>query len=132
MREKLKNLIPEPLLRLANACTAPLYLVGGTVRDTLAGLTPKNGAYDLDVCSPMNFDEFLSIAADCNFTAKSIFKNTGTVKLLDPDGNEYEYCSFRSDKYIRGTHVPVEIFSLTISSWMRAAAILRQTPFTTI
>ena len=110
MREKLKNLIPDPLLRLANACTAPLYLVGGTVRDTLAGLTPNNGAYDLDVCSPMHFDEFLSIAAACNFTAKSIFKHTGTVKLLDLDGNEYEYCSFRSDKYIRGTHVPVEIF----------------------
>ena len=110
MHEKLKNLIPDPLLRLANACSAPLYLVGGTVRDTLAGLSPKSGAYDLDICSPMPFEEFLSVASSCGFAAKSIFKNTGTVKLLDADGNEYEYCSFRSDKYVRGTHVPVEIF----------------------
>ena len=110
MHEKLKNLIPGPLLRLANACDKPLYLVGGSVRDAIAGLTPNNGVYDLDVCSPMHFDEFLSVANSCGFTAKSIFKNTGTVKLLDGDGNEYEYCSFRSDKYIRGTHVPVEIF----------------------
>ena len=110
MRENLKILIPEPLLRLANACPSPLYLVGGSVRDTLAGLVPRNGAYDLDICSPMPFEEFLSIATGCGFEAKSIFKNTGTVKLTDNAKNEYEYCSFRSDKYIRGTHVPVEIF----------------------
>ncbi|MBO5736237.1 MAG: CCA tRNA nucleotidyltransferase [Clostridia bacterium] len=110
MHEKLKNLIPDPLLRLANACSSPLYLVGGAVRDCLAGLSPNSGKYDLDICSPMHFDEFLSIAKDCGLNAKSIFKNTGTVKLTDSEGKEYEYCSFRSDKYVRGTHVPVETF----------------------
>ncbi len=110
MHEKLKNLIPDPLLRLANACESPLYLVGGAVRDTIAGLSQINGVCDLDVCSPMHFEEFLSIAQENGFTAKSVFKNTGTVKLMDGNGNEYEYCSFRSDKYVRGTHVPVEIF----------------------
>ena len=110
MHEKLKNLIPEPLLRLANACSSPLYLVGGAVRDALAGFTPSNGTYDLDICSPMRFEEFLSIAVECGFEPKSIFKNTGTVKLTDEAHNEYEYCSFRSDKYVRGNHVPVEIF----------------------
>ena len=110
MHEKLKNLIPGPLLRLANACDKPLYLVGGSVRDTIAGLTPNNGAYDLDICSPMPFEEFLSLATTVGLKARSIFKNTGTVKLTDKYGNEYEYCSFRSDKYIRGTHVPVETF----------------------
>jgi tRNA nucleotidyltransferase/poly(A) polymerase len=110
MRENLKNLIPTPLFRLAEACNAPLYLVGGAVRDTLAGLTTQHSRLDLDICSPMRFEEFLSTAECCGFTAKSVFKNTGTVKLLDENGNEYEYCSFRSDKYVRGTHVPVEIF----------------------
>ena len=110
MHEKLKKLIPAPLFRLANACKSPLYLVGGAVRDTLAGLTLQRGSLDLDICSPMPFDEFLSIAEGCHFTAKSVFKNTGTVKLLDEVGNEYEYCSFRSDKYVRGNHVPVETF----------------------
>ena len=110
MHEKLKKLIPAPLFRLANACHTPLYLVGGAVRDTIAGLTLQRGSLDLDICSPMPFDDFLSIAKACNFSAKSVFKNTGTVKLLDEIGNEYEYCSFRSDKYIRGNHVPVETF----------------------
>ena len=110
MHEKLKKLIPAPLSRLANACKSPLYLVGGAVRDTIAGLTLQHGSLDLDICSPMPFDEFLSIAEGCNFTAKSVFKNTSTVKLLDEVGNEYEYCSFRSDKYVRGNHVPVETF----------------------
>ncbi len=110
MLEKLKKLIPAPLFRLATACSHPLYLVGGAVRDTLAGLILSSGRIDLDICSPMPFEEFLSLAKGCGFTAKSVFKNTGTVKLLDEDENEYEYCSFRSDKYVRGTHVPVEIY----------------------
>jgi poly(A) polymerase len=55
-------------------------------------------------------EEFLTAAEKANFTLRSVFKNTGTVKLSDPLGEEYEYCSFRSDRYVRGTHVPVEIF----------------------
>lgn len=109
MREKMKNLLPSPLSRLAEACPAPLYAVGGAVRDVLANVTP-NGNRDWDICSPMPFEEFLSVAEACGFTAKSVFKNTGTVKLTDGNGQEYEYCSFRSDKYVRGTHVPVAIF----------------------
>lgn len=110
MHEKLKNLLPAPLLRLAKVCDRPLYLVGGAVRDVLAKLTPLHGARDWDICSPMPFETFLSLAKQNGFTAKSVFKNTGTVKLTDEENNEYEYCSFRSDKYIRGTHVPIEIF----------------------
>lgn len=109
MREKMKNLLPQPLLRLANACKSPLYVVGGAVRDVLANITP-NGNRDWDICSPMPFEDFLTIAVECGFTVKSVFKNTGTVKLTDENRQEYEYCSFRSDKYVRGTHVPVEIY----------------------
>lgn len=109
MGEKLKNLIPKSLLRLADGCSKPLYLVGGCVRDYLAGLHSSNHV-DWDICSPMPLEEFLTAAEKANFTLRSVFKNTGTVKLSDPLGEEYEYCSFRSDRYVRGTHVPVEIF----------------------
>ena len=109
MREKMKNLLPKPLLRLADACNAPLYVVGGAVRDVLANVIP-NGERDWDICSPLPFEQFLSAANNCGFIIKSIFKNTGTVKLLDEEHHEYEYCSFRSDKYVRGIHVPVEIY----------------------
>ncbi len=104
----MKSTLPSALIRLAECCPAPLYVVGGAVRDSLAGL--QSDTRDLDICSPMPFDNFLTLAKQTGFEAKSIFKNTGTVKLKDGDGVEYEYCSFRSDRYIRGTHVPIETF----------------------
>lgn len=109
MGEKMKKLIPKSLLRLAEGCSKPLYLVGGSVRNYLAGFSCSN-RIDWDICSPMPLSEFLTAAEQAGFTVHSVFKNTGTVKLSDHLGEEYEYCSFRSDRYIRGTHVPVEIY----------------------
>jgi hypothetical protein len=85
-----------------------LYVVGGSVRDFLAGLLARE--HDWDICSPLSADEFVSCANACGFTVKAVYRNTGTVKLHDSDGVDYEYSCFRSDKYVRGTHVPVEIF----------------------
>lgn len=99
---------PKPLLRLANACPQPLYVVGGSVRDTLAGLTPS--VSDWDICAPLPYAQLASIAESNGFTVKSVFKSTGTVKLADEDGTEYEYSCFRSDRYVRGIHVPVETY----------------------
>ncbi len=110
MRQNLQNLLPKRLIELANACDKPLYLVGGAVRDFLAGLTQNTGARDWDICSPMSFEEFASTAQKAGLFIQSIFKNTGTVKCKDADGVEYEYASFRSDKYVRGVHVPSETF----------------------
>ncbi len=104
----MRNLIPNNLKRLANACPVPLYLVGGSVRDFLARKTPA--FFDYDICAPLAADEFIAIATACRFTVKSVFRSTGTVKLQDLEGIEYEYSSFRSDKYVRGLHVPVEIY----------------------
>ena len=103
----MRNILPKNLILLAQTAPFPLYVVGGTVRDHLAGL--KSTVQDLDICSPTPAEIFANFAAQQGFKVKSVFKNTGTVKLQDGDGAEYEYSSFRSDKYIRGTHVPVEI-----------------------
>lgn len=100
--------LPKSLISLANACTARLYVVGGSVRDFLGGLTPLCGERDWDICSTMPDDEFVSIAKSCGFTVNAVYKNTGTVKLKDSEGVEYEYARFRSDKYVRGVHTPVE------------------------
>ena len=102
------KILPKSLILLAQTAPFPLYVVGGTVRDYLAGLTPKT--VDLDVCSPTPAEIFADFALSQGFTVKSIFKNTGTVKLQDCEKMEYEYSCFRSDKYVRGTHVPVEIY----------------------
>ncbi len=111
MRQNMQTILPKHLIELANACEKPLFVVGGAVRDFLAGLTLRaKSAQDWDICSPMHFDDFLQRAQSLGFAIKSVFKNTGTVKLKDPQGVEYEYSSFRSDRYVRGTHVPVETF----------------------
>ena len=111
MREKMQKIIPDSLLRLAKACPKPLYVVGGTVRDALSDLVlQKNSPRDWDICSPLPYEAFSQIAIAEGFAIKSVFKNTGTVKLQDETGVDYEFSCFRSDRYVRGTHVPVEIY----------------------
>lgn len=100
--------LPKNLITLANACPKPLYLVGGSVRDYLAGFPLISP--DWDICSPLRADEFIQIAQAQGFHAQAVYQNTGTVKLRDNDGNDYEFSCFRSDKYVRGVHTPVEIF----------------------
>ena len=104
----MREILPQKLIALAEKCPEPLYVVGGFVRDYLAGLVSK--APDIDLSSPMDADTFLSAAKSCGFIATAVYRNTGTVKLKDGDGTDYEYTCFRSDRYVRGTHVPVETF----------------------
>ena len=104
----MQAILPKNLIQLANACPKPLYVVGGSVRDFLADMPPS--FTDLDICAPMPPDEFLPIALTCGFTAQAIYRHTGTVKLSDDNGVDYEYTCFRSDKYVRGEHTPSEIF----------------------
>ncbi len=100
------EILPEELKNLAKACPTPLYVVGGSVRDYLAGLTP--GIRDWDICAPLSANAFAKIANENGFLTPAVYKNTGTVKLKGAQA-DYEYSCFRSDKYVRGTHVPVEI-----------------------
>ncbi len=106
----MRHILPQPLLSLAKACPAPLYVVGGSVRDFLANLSPNTGVWDWDICAPMDTDTLVSIAQECRFSVLAIYKRTGTVKLKDELGNDYEFTSFRSDKYVRGVHTPIETF----------------------
>lgn len=106
----MRHLLPQSLLSLAKSCPTPLYVVGGSVRDFLANLTPANGVWDWDICAPINTDELLSVAENCHFTILAVYKRTGTVKLKDELGNDFEFTSFRHDKYVRGVHTPIETF----------------------
>ena len=103
----MRNVVPQNLITLANRCPTPLYVVGGSVRDHLANLTPKS--HDWDVCSPLLADDFSKLAVENGFSVQAVYRNTGTVKFSDGE-HDYEYTCFRSDTYVRGTHVPVEIF----------------------
>ena len=97
--------LPEKLENLAEQCPFPLYVVGGFVRDFLAGL--ESATSDIDICAPADAEEFVEVAKKCGGKPVAVYKNTGTVKLK-LGGEEYEFASFRSDEYVRGTHKPVK------------------------
>ncbi len=111
----MREIIPKSLYALAKACPVPLYVVGGSVRDHLANLSPypsettSQTSNDWDICAPLSADSFSALATANGFSVKSVYRNTGTVKLKDESGVDYEYTCFRSDKYVRGEHVPIEI-----------------------
>ena len=101
--------IPENLRKLADICPFPLYIVGGSIRDFLAGYPlPENT--DWDISAPAEEGALLAAAKESGFTARAVYRATGTVKLEDSAGKGYEFSRFRSDKYVRGVHTPVEIF----------------------
>ncbi len=103
------RILPQELQNLAKVCPTPLYVVGGSVRDYLLGLTPA--IHDWDLCAPLPADEFAALATAHGFTAQAVYRNTGTVKLQGEF--PYEYACFRSDEYVRGEHVPAKIHFTT-------------------
>lgn len=103
----MKKYLPQNLILLANHSPFPLYVVGGSVRDFLAG-TPKINA-DWDVASSCSDEELTFAATKEGFTIDAVYRNTGTVRLSDPLNVKYEFTRFRSDKYVRGLHAPAEI-----------------------
>ncbi|MDE7439655.1 MAG: HD domain-containing protein [Clostridia bacterium] len=99
--------VSAKLHNLASACPFPLYIVGGYIRDALAGICAE--AQDIDICAPVSADEFLAVAKSCGAEVDAVYRNTGTVKL--GFGKEkYEFTCFRSDEYVRGIHTPVKTF----------------------
>ena len=104
----MNSILSKNLQALADFSPKPLYVVGGAVRDFLS--QRQAPVLDLDLSSPMLVEEFLPIAEQFGFKATAVYKQTGTIKLKDEQGQDYEYTCFRSDKYVRGIHTPTEIF----------------------
>ena len=101
------EILPEKLIELAHKCPFPLYVVGGTCREYLSSAFALKPDYD--ICAPAPPELFASLAEELGFEKCAAYKNTGTVKLRAGD-DEYEFTSFRSDKYVRGRHAPVKIY----------------------
>ncbi len=104
----MRAIIPQNFINLASVCQFSLYIVGGSVRDFLCGF-PVSAQTDWDICASATEDELFSAAKEAGFTVTATYRNTGTVKLRDNAGVEYEFTRFRSDKYVRGLHAPSEI-----------------------
>ncbi|MDE7379722.1 MAG: HD domain-containing protein [Clostridia bacterium] len=101
------EIIPLKLNMLADALKKPLYVVGGICRDFIAGL--KLEKRDWDICAPLCAETVEEAARKVGFTVNGVYKNTGTVKM-SCDGEEYEFTSFRTDRYVRGEHSPAEVY----------------------
>lgn len=103
----MREILPLKLTELAETCPYPLYAVGGSVRDYLAGL--KSDRADIDICAPASAADFAARAKELGFSVHAAYKNTGALKLT-AEGQDYEFTCFRSDEYVRGEHVPVNTY----------------------
>lgn len=89
--------LPDDLLRLSDifkAAGKKFYLVGGAVRDSLLGKEPK----DLDIAtdaSPEDVREILSPFPE--YKVLDLGVAFGIVKIITPEGNDYEVARFRKD-----------------------------------
>lgn len=90
---------------LQKKASAPLYLVGGAVRNELLGLPFS----DLDICGGLS-PERLSEELDGLFAIRDVNPRVGTVKLMR-EGESFEYTTFRHDSYplSSGQHAPLEV-----------------------
>ena len=66
------------LIQLAKNLNYPLYVVGGCVRDYLAGL---DNSSDIDICAPVSAADFAVAAKNVGYTVDAQYKNTGTLKF---------------------------------------------------
>ena len=91
--------------RLQERIDAPLYLVGGAVRNELLGLPIS----DYDICGDIS-PERLKEECVGLFTVRDINPRIGTVKLCG-EGEVYEYTRFRRDSYPMdsGEHIPLDV-----------------------
>lgn len=96
------------IARLFDRAGAPLYLVGGAVRNPLMNLPIS----DIDVCGPALPREVYALCADSPVRAVIRAEQFGTVELhvTDETGADQmaEYTTFRQDSYISG-HRPAQV-----------------------
>ncbi len=99
------------LARLFDEAGAPLYVVGGLVRNALLGVPPS----DIDICSAMAPDDVAALCREWNIPCICKAPQFGTVEL-HLGGHAYEHTTFRSDRYdAGGAHRPAAVcFGSTI------------------
>ena len=85
--------------------SAPLYLVGGAVRNELLGLPIT----DIDICSSLSALTVKEELGDA-FVVRDVNPRIGTVKI-EKGEHYYEYTQFRRDSYpvSSGAHRPLEV-----------------------
>lgn len=101
--------------RVFGRAGAPLYLVGGAVRNPLMGLPIS----DIDVCGPARPEEAAALCEGTEVTARVRAARFGTVELHVADAlgvrHMAEYTTFREDSYRCGHRPEAVRFSTELS-----------------
>jgi tRNA nucleotidyltransferase (CCA-adding enzyme) len=93
------------VLKQVEAIISPVYMVGGSVRDSLLGHTPK----DYDFATPLSPEEIESRIKKAGRRVYSVGKRFGTLGFKVKTENGYEYVevtTFRAEKYKEGSRKP--------------------------
>ena len=102
------SFIPEELKEMAKLFPekAPLYVVGGFVRDAIEY---NKASSDIDIASGLTPPELAYVLKDSKFGLKAASPRLGT--MIVKGQNAYEYTSFRVDSYPQGVgnHSPQEV-----------------------
>ncbi|MEG1663492.1 MAG: hypothetical protein RR338_05840, partial [Clostridia bacterium] len=86
--------------------TAPLFAVGGFVRDRLLNLP----CHDLDICSQLDVYTVKTLLKTSDFVVQDRNLRMGTV-IITAKNFSAEYTTFRTDSYLEGSgkHSPEEV-----------------------
>ncbi|NCA66555.1 MAG: CCA tRNA nucleotidyltransferase [Clostridia bacterium] len=102
--------VPEGLRKIASMLNAPLYIVGGFVRNQL--LWDNCLKTDIDICSSLTPQE-VEERLDRRIKIVPVNPRIGTLKFIIGE-EEYEYTCFRRDSYpTNGKHTPNEVIFVT-------------------
>lgn len=93
----------EKLNILANILSAPLYAVGGVVRNFLIDGSISE---DVDLSGAITAEEFTSALNKVGLEITATYPRTGTVMFKDGK-TRYEFTSFRTETYVSGEHKPI-------------------------
>lgn len=97
--------IPSELKELARLFPAPLFVVGGAVRDDLLGY----GVHDYDLSSSLTAEEVVFLLKDTSYKVTPHSLKLGTLGIKVGEFT-MEYTAFRKDSYsLSGAHAPSEV-----------------------
>lgn len=103
MFDKIKTAELEKLGQVFRDAGFEIRLVGGVVRDLIAGLTPK----DIDFCTDANPTEMIALAKQHNIMVIPTGLPHGTVTFVI-NHEQYEVTTLRTDVDTDGRHATVE------------------------
>ncbi|MCL2598994.1 MAG: hypothetical protein FWD76_03680 [Firmicutes bacterium] len=100
--ESIQTKIPKELMEIATTSDTPIYIVGGFVRNHLAGL----GQTDIDICGAK---AACDLVLPKGASVIPVHKLLGTA-LIVYGQEQYEYTPFRTEAYDKGgVHLPSQV-----------------------